>query len=198
MLAASTGIPARGSTNWSGTYAPCDRHSELLHKDRLKLGVRFQTSNPEFAADFSRALNFWSTVLDMEWREDNSRSCAIQIVEGSPELFMDGQVARAQLPDRSAFEGWIAVNPNTSLSANEMFFVAVHELGHLFGLQHNPSAYSVMYYLQLDEPLVLNRADLRQLADRHRLRFNRLDQPLPVTAPASSTATIGGVSLHPM
>ena len=186
VLAVSAGIPAERSANWSGKYSPCDRHSELVEKGHLNLGVRFSTSNPRLAAEFARALDFWATVLDMEWREDNSRSCSIQIVDGRPDLFTQGQVARAQLPDRSAFQGWIAFNPNISLPANEMFFVAVHELGHLLGLPHNSSAWSVMFYLQVDEPLVLNKADLGELAARHKLRVNRLDQPLPVAAPVFS------------
>ncbi len=186
LLAVSASIPAERSANWSGEYSPCDRHSELLEKRHLKLGVRFSTSNLRLAAEFARALDFWATVLDMEWREDNSGSCAIQIVDGRPDLFIPGQVARAQLPDRSAFQGWIAFNPNVSLPANEMFFTAVHELGHLLGLKHNSSAWSVMFYLQEDEPLFLNKADLGELAACHKLRVNRLDQPLRVTAPVLS------------
>lgn len=108
-------MPAEGKANWTGTYTPCDRHSDLLEKGHLNLGVRFQTSNPLLVAEFTRALDFWATVLDMEWREENSRGCAIQIIDGHRDLFTHCQVARAQLPDRSAFQGWIAVNPGISL-----------------------------------------------------------------------------------
>jgi len=188
VLAASAGMAAERSANWSGEFSPCDRHSELLKEGHLELGVRFSTTNRRSAAEFARALDFWATVLDMEWREDNSRSCAIQIVDGRPDLFTKGEVARAQLPDRSAFQGWIALNPNVRLPANEMFFVAVHELGHLLGLPHNSSAWSVMFYLQVDEPLVLNEADLGELAAHHKLRVTRLNQPLSVTAPGFSAA----------
>jgi hypothetical protein len=188
VLAVSASIPAERSANWSGKFYPCDQHSELLEKSHLKLGVRFSTSNPRLAAEFARALDFWATILDMEWREDNTRGCAIQIVDGRPDLFIQGQVARAQLPDRSAFQGWIAFNPDISLPPNEMFFAAVHELGHLLGLPHNSSAWSVMFYLQVNEPLVLNKADLGELAARHKLRVNRLDRPVPVTAPVLSAA----------
>lgn len=189
LLAVSATIPSERKANWGGGYSPCDRHSELQKTRHIKLGVRFGTSNARLAAEFARALDFWATVVDMEWREDNSRGCAIQIVDGRPDLFSRGQVARAQLPDRSAFQGWVAFNPNTSLSADEMFFVAVHELGHVLGLPHNPSAWSIMYYLKLAEPLLLNQADLRALAMRHKLRVSRLDQPLPVTLPIFSTGS---------
>ncbi len=188
LLAVSASIPAERIANWNGEYSPCDRHSELLEKRHLKLGVRFATSNPQLAAEFARALDFWATVLDMEWREDNSRNCSIQIVDGHPDLFIQGQVARAHLPDRSGFQGWIAFNPNISQPPNDMFLTAVHELGHLLGLRHNSSAWSVMYYLQVDEPLVLNNADLNELAAHHKLRVSRLDQPLRVTAPVFNAA----------
>jgi len=183
LPAVSAGIPVAPGANWGGKYSPCDRHSELLEKGHLSLGVRLWTSNPRLAAELARALDFWATVLDLEWRQDNSRSCAVEIVDGRSDLFIKGQVARAQLPDRPAFRGWIAFNPHISLTGNEMFFAAVHELGHLLGLPHNSSAESVMYYLQLDGPLVLNRADLEELAARHKVRINRLDRPVSVAAP---------------
>ncbi len=173
-------MPGARTTNWTANYSACDSHWELTKDTHLNLGVRFSTANPELAAEFARALDFWATVLDMEWHEDNSRGCAIQIVDGRPDLFIPTQVARAQLPDRSGFEGWIAFNPTVSLTASEEFFVAVHELGHLLGLPHNSSASSIMYYLSVDEPLVLDEADLRELAGRHRLRVDRLDRPVVV------------------
>lgn len=191
LLSGSTSIPSERSANWSASYSACDGHSELLKKEGLKLGVRFLISNPELQVEFTRALDFWATVLDMEWHEDNSQSCAIQIVDGSPDLFIPAQLARAQLPNRSGFQGWIAFNPRVSLPANEQFFVAVHELGHLFGLPHNSSASSIMFYLQVDGPLVLDSADLRELAVRHKLRIPRVNQPFLVTAPASAAGRAG-------
>ena len=182
-------IAARGrSVNWTSKDSACDGHSELLKHTHLRVGVRFSTSNHALAAEFARALDFWATVLDMEWHEDHSRGCAIQIVDGGPELFNGAQVARAQLPDRSGFHGSIAFNRKTSLPANEQFIVAVHELGHVFGLPHNSSASSIMFYLNVDEPFVLDEVDLRALAARHVLRIDRADRHLAVTAPGLTTA----------
>jgi hypothetical protein len=56
------------------------------------------------------------------------------------------------------------------LPADELFVTAVHELGHLLGLQHSSNASSVMYFLALDGPVFLDSADLAALATRHRLR----------------------------
>ena len=114
LLTASAMVPGQRTANWSANYSPCDRHSELLNKTRLNLGVRFSTSNPQLAAECSRALDFWATVLDMEWHEDDSRSCAIQIVDGRQDLFTPGQLARAQLPARSGFQGGL---PSTLAAA---------------------------------------------------------------------------------
>jgi hypothetical protein len=95
LLTAPATVPGQGTANWSANYSQCDGHSELLNKTRLNLGVRFSTSNPQLAAQCARALDFWATVLDMEWHEDDSRSCAIQVVDGRRDLFIPGQLARA-------------------------------------------------------------------------------------------------------
>ncbi|MBV8730648.1 MAG: hypothetical protein JO336_12660 [Acidobacteriia bacterium] len=95
LLAVSAITAGEPKSNWSGNYSPCDGHCDLLKKGHLNLGVRFATSNPELAAEFASALDFWATVLDMEWHEDNGRSCAIQVVDGSPKLFIQPETARA-------------------------------------------------------------------------------------------------------
>jgi hypothetical protein len=170
---------------WGGNYSPCERHFEVLKQSHMNLGVRFSTLDPGLAVEFARALNFWATILDMEWHPQDSQDCSIQLVDGDRVLFKPGQVARAQFPDKPTFQGWIAFNPEAALPRSEQFLVAVHELGHVLGLPHNPRAWSLMYYLRLDGVTLLDAADLGVLAARHKMRISRLDQPLIVTAPMS-------------
>jgi hypothetical protein len=156
--------------DWTGNYAPCERHHDVLKRDRIDLGVRFSTSNPQLAAEFARALDFWAGVLDMTWHKENNEHCAIQIVDGHSSLFQPAQVARAQFPDAPSFQGWIAFNHDASLSATDLFLTAVHELGHMLGLHHSASASSVMYFLHTGPDVFLDSADIASVAKRHKLR----------------------------
>src|SRR5882724_534247 len=120
---ASFGISEAPQPNWDGRYPPCNRHADLLSRDHVDLAVRISTSNRILAQQFARAMEFWAGVLDIQWHEVGSEDCAIQVVDGTPAVF-DFSVqmsARAQLPDRPAFQGWIAFNPRLKLSGQELF-----------------------------------------------------------------------------
>jgi hypothetical protein len=156
----------------------------------MELGVRISTANRALALQFENAMNFWSEVLDMTWHEVSSRNCSVQLVDGTSELFSlnDAAAARSQLPGRLGFEGWIAFNPAMSSTPEQMFRDAVHEIGHLFGLPHNPSSVSVMYYDNFGQPGLLDFSDLRALAGLHKLRpavlenaFENADKGLEIT-----------------
>ena len=169
MLASTPNMLA-STPNWIGKYAPCDRHGDLLERGHVDLSVRISTANTALARQFEKAMEFWSGIVDIEWHEV-SGACAIQVVDGTPELFYEpGTTARSQFPDRAAFQGWIAFNPAIKLTDREMFLISVHEIGHLLGLSHNPSGESVMFFLDLDGPVVLDNADLIALAKKHTLR----------------------------
>ncbi|MEO8594904.1 MAG: matrixin family metalloprotease [Candidatus Solibacter sp.] len=156
--------------DWTGNYLPCDRHDELLKDGAMNLGVRFATANPSLAAEFSRALDFWAGILEMEWHEEDGRGCAIQVVDGYAGLFRPAEMARAQLPAAPRFQGWIAFNPGMKVPSIDLLMTAVHEVGHLLGLPHSANSSSVMYFLSLDGPAFLDSADLAALAVRHKLR----------------------------
>jgi len=169
-LAPNTATPA----NWTGKYAPCERHEDLLGRDHLDLAVRISTANAILAQQFENALDFWSGVLDLDWHEVGAADpCSMQLVDGTPFLFnwCVCMSARSQLPDREGFQGWIAFNPRYKLSQYAMFLDSVHEIGHVLGLTHNPDQSSIMYSFGLEERSAwLDAADLDELALRHALR----------------------------
>jgi hypothetical protein len=192
-LAMSLGT-AEAASNWKGPYAPCTLHADLLSRGHVDLGVRISTSNLSLARQFRSAMDFWSEVLDIEWHEVVSEDCSIQLVDGTPEVFSFGgacscAVARSQFPEESDFQGWVAFNPTLESSPEEMFRDAVHEIGHLFGLHHNPDVSSVMFFSDFGQTVSLDSADLKALAARHKLRRGNSEPQhqngvVPISLPA--------------
>lgn len=162
------------AANWTGKYAPCERHDDLRSHDHIDIALKISTANAALAKQFENALDFWSRVLDMDWHEVGAdEECSMELLDGAPALF-DWCVcmsARSQLPDRENFQGWIAFNPRFKLTKDGMFFDAVHEIGHVLGLAHNPDEYSIMFSFGSDERSAwLDDADIEELAQRHALR----------------------------
>jgi hypothetical protein len=164
--------------NWTGPYPPCTASLELLKYKSMNLGVRLATSNPDLAAQFQSALNFWATVIDMRWHVERTSLCAVELLDGESQLFLDSTVAKSHLAERSGFQGWIAFNSKAPLTRGELFLTAVHEIGHLLGLSHNPDTDSVMYYTNREESDLLDAADLLSLAAHHSLRPNVRGAPI--------------------
>lgn len=173
LLPAVPSFAQATSANWTGQYAPCARHDDLRVPGHLDLAVKISTSNPALAEQFENALEFWGGVVDLDWHEVSAGDvCSMQLVDGTPSLF-DWCVcmsARSQLPDRADFQGWIAFNPRFKLTREEMFLDAVHEIGHVLGLAHNPDDSSVMFSFGVAKSAWLDAADLNTLAARHTLR----------------------------
>ena len=168
------------TVNWQGDFPPCHQRFELLKRDPMNLGVKISTSNAVLAHQFREALDFWATVVDMNWHEDESDSCAMELVDGTPAILKTSIVARSQFTEWDNFQGWIAFNPRAPLTNTELYLTAVHEIGHMLGLKHNPSMHSVMYYLDLEGTEVLDPTDLATLAMRHKLRVTSLSEPIAV------------------
>jgi len=147
----------------------------------MNLGVRISTSNTVLEREFKRAMNFWSQVLDIDWYEVASEDCSIELVDGTPEVFaFDGgcacTTARSQFPGEPGFQGWVAFNPMLASTPGEMFRDSVHEIGHLFGLHHNPDISSVMFFSDFGQDASLEITDLKALAAMHRLRRGILER----------------------
>jgi hypothetical protein len=183
LLTLTASFADQRSANWSADFPPCNHRFEFRKHDPMNLGVKISTSKPELARAFRLALDFWSQVLAMDWYEDASSSCALQLVDGTPEILKNGIVARSQFTEWDNFQGLIAFNPKTDLTDTEMYLTAVHEIGHMLGLKHNPSAQSVMYYLDLQSSGTLDPTDLAALANRHKLRLASLESAVLVMQP---------------
>ena len=180
LLVVCASLAHAGSpVNWSANYPPCNRHAELLMQGHMDLGVRVATSNPVLAREFRRAMDTWARVLDLDWHEDDTQNCSIQLVDGERQLFQPAAIAaRSQLPDRLNFDGWIAFNPGQMLSAIELYQISLHEIGHVLGLQHSSNALSVMYSYNLEGQQWLDLTDLTALAAHHKLRIAPTDTPV--------------------
>jgi hypothetical protein len=178
-IVACAGEPA----NWTGAFEPCEQRSELLKHSHMNLKVRISTSNPVMPNQFRRAMDFWATVVDMSWREDETSACSLRLVDGTSSILQRATVARSQFTDWTNFQGWIAFDPKAALTPEEMYLTAVHEIGHILGLKHNPSPSSVMYYLDLNGREVLDCSDLRALAARHKLRNISMETPIRIPRP---------------
>jgi hypothetical protein len=160
----------------------------------MRLGVRFATSNPAVAAEFRRAMDFWAGVMEMEWHEENSRECVIQVVDGSAGLFKGSMIARAQLPGTPAFRGAVAFNKKVAWGPSELYLTAVHEIGHIMGVPHSENMGSVMYFLSLSGQVCLDAEDLTAAAKHHKLRGHvgstacaMSEDPAPSPSPTSES-----------
>ena len=180
LLVVCSSIADAGSpANWSANYPPCNRHAELLMQGHMDLGVRVATLNPILAREFRRAMDTWAGVLDLDWHEDNTQNCSIQLVDGERQLFQPAAIAaRSQLPDRLDFDGCIAFNPGQTLNPTELYQISLHEIGHMLGLQHSSNAQSVMYGFNLEGQDWLDLTDLAELAAHHKLRIAPTDKPV--------------------
>ena len=135
-------------TNWQGDYVPCRYKDELLKKTHMELPVYIGTGDPVWAREEARALDFWQNKLvEMHWYPTRQPGdCALAFVNGTPGFMDDNDIGRSQLPNWTGFQGLIAVNlsMSTTLTREEKFANAAHELGHVIGrLYHNKAAFAL-------------------------------------------------------
>lgn len=173
--------------NWSSPDAPCAKYKEVRNPVLGNIGVKIDVAEP-WADGFRRALSFWNSVLLADLHEETALSgCAIRVLYGDDSIVNHAIVARSQITEWAGFRGKIAVSLAAAreLSDDEIYGIAVHELGHLLGLKHNSSSGSVMYFLDVTGDEVLDTRDIVALSRHHRLRPAIFLRPLaiPVFAP---------------
>ena len=161
---------AQSTKNWAGPLQACASSQDLLKYGPRDLGVYVTTVNQKLATQFAKAMNFWTTVIDMRWHPESSTRCSLQLSDGQPELFDDSTIAKAHLVDGNGLSAWVAFNPKAPLTDSELYLTSIHEIGHLLGLAHNPSASSVMYYTNDAGATLLDGTDLKALSESHKLR----------------------------
>jgi matrixin len=171
------------------TALACPSSRELQKAVHLNLGVHFATRNPLLEREFQRALGFWSGVLDMKWHHASHKGCDVELIDGKPELFGPIDVARAL-----SETGTVAFDERANLNEMELYAISVHELGHLFGLDHNPSPKSVMFYLDVRGDEVLDADDITALASHHRLRESIITRGRGAQ-PTVSISTLDAIAL---
>ena len=167
LTPSSSSSPMR--VNWSTSDKPCAHYNYLKNYDLGNIGVKIDVSDPAWAAAFRRALVFWNKVLDVNFHEEkNINACALHITDGPLVMFGGGFTAFAQFADLDGFEAKIIVLPQVPLSPAGKYVNAVHEIGHIVDLRHNPDPKSVMY------PFIENSSKPREFANAVQYRISQI------------------------
>jgi hypothetical protein len=167
----TAGAEKEPRSNWTSADEPCAKYDDMRRPVLGDIGVKIDANEP-WADGFRKALSFWNTVLVANFHEETNLSvCAIRVIGGGPDILSTGMAARSQFTGRDNFRGKIAVSPGaaTAMSSDEMYGAAVHELGHMLGLNHNASVLSVMYFLNVNGTEVLDSKDILNLSSHHKL-----------------------------
>jgi hypothetical protein len=110
----------------------------------------------------------------MIWHEDDdSSTCAIEFrpAEFGARNDKHDILAMAHMPGNRKFDGVIYFNLLAHYDAQKVF---VHELGHMFGLEHSGSQNSPMYFEPENAGNDLAPFELKQLSKRHKLATAKL------------------------
>ena len=89
-------------------------------------------------------------------------------MDGPLAVFGGGYTAFAQFADLDRFEAKIVVIPQVPLSPAGKFVNAVHEIGHVLDLRHNPHPRSVMY------PDIENMSKMREFKNAVQYRMSHI------------------------
>jgi hypothetical protein len=148
----------------------CENYTEIRKAGHMSIGVNFDIPDLLIQQQFRYAMDFWTSLLDMDWHADGTAGCAIRVSFGFPNMFDSDDIAQADDPDSLNFRGEVVFNSAHALTPLEAYLVCIHEIGHLWGLDHNPSPTSVMYAVGIDGGEGLEAADISVLSTRHLMR----------------------------
>lgn len=145
----------------------CSNAGDLKSSRHLSLDVQIDTNNQQLRTQFVRALNFWQSILDMNWREVSDLDyCTIRVSDEEPFDSFDKDAQAFSVVE----QGLINFDPSLKLSPLAYYMISIHELGHLFGLPHNPDPDSVMHANGIQKDYVLDGRDMIDLEKHHALR----------------------------
>ena len=146
--------------------APCRNSDALKSATPLNIGVRFNGAPPEVIVEVTKALDYWSTVIQMSWHVSMADDCALDIVskKWSPDHKGYVQIGGAHFPWSDEYDGIIRYTPR--YTSTKTF---IHEFGHLMGLTHSTDSNSVMYWLADAQGDGLTIEDIVKLSMRHKL-----------------------------
>lgn len=164
---------------WVAPFMYCSNSLDLLKQNPGPIGVRFDNVSPIIIQQFHEAFAFWNHILDIEFYDDNTESCAIEVF-GS-DLPDDDLVGIAQFPDNPMYQGQILVNAaaTSDLTYNNYVLAWIHELGHILCLRHNTNSNSIMYRRLLRNTSfqmvpssfgILDNQDIKKLQMRHHIK----------------------------
>jgi Matrixin len=175
---------------WLFPHPYCHEYKQLLSHEPMNIGVRFDTRDPHVVAIFEAELDRLAETVALTWRVDQSHNCALEVRElplRKRKANRQGyiQSGGAHIGGTRNFDGRLYYHPALAHQPDlpESFR---HELGHLMGLQHNPSVDSIMYWLTFSgRGTEFDQRDLAALSQRHKLRESAQAAQLPNPTPIS-------------
>lgn len=164
----------------------CQASADLLSQEHLTIRAKLDQVSAVDGWALQEALKYWAGVLDLDWKQDNDlNTCNLELLYTTEQT---ARIAYTIMPHAIGFDGAIYLNTTYRTPANRLAEVAllIHELGHVFGLVHNPDLNSVMNYRNESASGAAGRltaADIERVGRMHALRQpDALSHPLAYSA----------------
>jgi hypothetical protein len=97
------------------------------------------------------ALEYWSTVLDMDFTVDNNpETCNLEVLTVDED---SNRLAYTIMPHSEGFEETVKINIRENVQPTALLTILIHELWHIFRLCHTRDRLSAIYNLVHDSPI---------------------------------------------